>query len=112
MHKNKTRNNKSALTCILEWLYEMGLDENFEEMGKENLAMTLRKFYATVIQRNKDGSEGKHYAKQSLINIRSALNHHLQNPSFNRTWDLIHDSEFKPANKVFTGKLKNIKTNS
>ena len=51
---------------------------------------------------NKDGIEGKEYAKQSLINIWSVLNRHLQYPtSHNLTWDLIHDNESKPANKVF-----------
>ena len=40
-------NKKNALICP-EWLYKMGLDGNFEEMSKEILAQTLRKFYATA----------------------------------------------------------------
>ena len=89
-----------------EWLHEKGLDVEFKEMSKEILAETLRKFYATVRQNNKDGSDTRNpHAKQSLINTRSALNPHIQYPLYNRTWYLMHDAEFRPANKIFSGEL-------
>ena len=48
---------------------------------------------------------GEHYQKQSLVNIRSVINRHLQLPPFNRTWDLVKDSDFQQANRVFSGNL-------
>ena len=73
-------------------------------MSKQVLADTLREFYPSVRQSPENNeSEGKPYAKQSLINIRSALNRHIQLPPYNMTWDLMKDLEFLPANKVFKG---------
>ena len=80
-------------------------------MSKEVLASTLRRFYATVRQKKTNGTEGKQYTKQSHVNIRSALNRHLQYPPY-KTWDLIHNNEFKPANKVFQVKKKYNKTHT
>ena len=47
-------------------------------MDKENLAELLRKFYAMVRQKNKDGSVGSH----------------LRYPPYNKPWDIMYDSEF------------------
>ena len=41
-----------------------------------------------------------------MIGLRSAIQRHLEGPPHNRTLDIIHDSEFKPAHLVFTGRLK------
>ena len=101
MHINLSA--KLKFFIILEWLYKKGHDVQFVGMSKEVLAAALQRFYTTVRQKKSDESEGKCYAKQSLVNIRSALNRHLQDPLFNKTWDLIHDNEFKSANKVFLG---------
>ena len=70
----------------------------------ENLAEILRKFYPSARQKN-DNNDGKGLpnAKQSLINIRSAINWYLQLPPHNKTWDLVKDSEFKAANITFKG---------
>ena len=92
---------------ILDWLFSEGLDVQFEEMDKTNLAEILRRFYPSARQKSDDDNEGKSYAKQSFINIRSAINRHLQLPPHNKTWDLVEDSEFKAANRVFSGKLRN-----
>ena len=77
-------------------------------MSKENLAATLRIFYPSARQKPRKDSqeEGEHYQNQSLINIHSVLNCHLQMPSFNRTWDLMRDKEFRPANRAFAGNLR------
>ena len=80
------------------------MDDNFEDFSKEKLADTLRQFYPSARQKPKNGQEvGDRYSKQLLINICSALNRFLQPPPNNLTWDPMHDSEFKPANKVFKG---------
>ena len=76
-------------------------------MSKEALAETLRHFYPAARQKPKESEQFEQpYAKQSLINIRSAINRHLQLPPHNKTWDLIKDVEFTTANKVFAGKFK------
>ena len=80
------------------------MNTNFEEMSKEELADALRKFYPSARQSTKDGEEGKPYAKQSLINICSGINRHLQLLPFNKTWDLMNDRDFIAANRVFKGK--------
>ena len=78
------------------------MDTEFEQMSKEVLADTLREFYPSARQVPQDEEEeGKSYAKQSLINIHSAINRHLQLPPYNKTWDLMKDKEFLAANKVF-----------
>ena len=78
-------------------------------MSNEQLADTLRPFYPSARQRPKKGTPpealSEHYQKQPLINIRSALNRHLQLPPYDRTWDLVKDPIFKPANRVFSGNL-------
>ena len=77
-------------------------------MSKEVLADVLREFYPSVRQvPHKGESTGKTYAKQSLINIRSAINRYLQLPPHNKTWDLMGDREFLAANKVFKGQNNN-----
>ena len=72
------------------------------------LADTLREFYPSVRQTLQKGeTEGKPYAKQSLINIRSAISRHLQLPPHNKPWDLMQDKEFVSVNRVFKGKKIN-----
>ena len=85
---------------------ETGRDVRFEVMSKEVLAETLWHFYPSARQKpDKSDPEGepKKYVKQSLINIRPAINRHLQLPPYNKTWDLTNDKDFIPANKVFKG---------
>ena len=38
--------------------------------------------------------------------FRAAIQRHIASPPFNRTISIISDAEFKPANLVFTGRLK------
>lgn len=83
-----------------DWLQEVRRDTNFEEMSKEVLADTLREFYPSARQVN-----GQPYQKQSLVNLRSAINRHLGLPPYNRTWNLMRDQEFAAANKTFSGDL-------
>ena len=73
-------------------------------MSKSELAEILQEFYPSARQTSKDDNEGKPYAKQSLINIHSAINWHLQLPPHNKPWDIMNDKEFLVANCVFKGK--------
>ena len=94
------------LFYVLEWFFETGRDINFEQMSKEVLADTLRLFYPVARQKlnpNNPDENPKPYARQSLINIQSSINRHLQLPPYNITWDIMNDSDFNAANKVFNG---------
>ena len=103
-HKSTDLFKLNNFVTILEWLRETGRDENFEEMSKTGLADTLCLFYPSVRQKPTTPDEKpKTYAKQSFVNIRSSINRHLQLPPFNHTWDITKDSEFKTANKSFSG---------
>ena len=67
---------------LIEWLQDNKMDPNFEEYPKEKLAEMLRQFYSSARKQtiSEDQEEGEVYQKQSLVNIRSAINQHLQNP--------------------------------
>ena len=41
-----------------------------------------------------------------MQSIRAAIQRHIISPPYNRTISIVSDVEFKPANLVFTGKLK------
>ena len=53
--------------------------------------------------------DGKQYAGQTLINIRSGLNRYLNLPPFQFNWDLSRDNEFKDANKIIRGLRRRLK---
>ena len=76
------------------------MDQKFEDLPKEELAELLKRFYGTVLSKN-----GKQYSKSCLINIHSGINRHLVNPPHKKTINLMEDTEFLQANKVFTGRL-------
>ena len=80
------------------------MDQKFEDLAKEELSELLRRFYGTVLSKN-----GKQYSKSGLINICSAINRHLVNPPHKKTINLMEDTEFLQASKVFIGHLRDNK---
>ena len=89
------------MSIFSDWLLERGESLEFEQKSATELSALLRRFYGEVRTKT-----GKPYSRSSLIGLRSAIQRHLEGPPYNRTIDIIHDSEFKPANLVFTGRLK------
>ena len=84
-----------------------GFYPNIEDLEKTEFAEILCQFYPSACQTPKQGeTEGKPYAKQSLINLRPGINQHLQMPLNNKIWNLVQDTEFLAANRVFKGKEK------
>ena len=103
------QNESKYVHLSTEWLLWRGLDTNFEQMSKTVLADTLREFYPSVRQAPENYEhEGEPYAKQSLINIRSAISPHLQLTPHNKSWDLMQDKDFLAANRVFQGSFHTI----
>ena len=52
---------------------------------------------------------GKSYLKASMINIRSAINRHLQSAPYNRPLTITADKEFLVSNQVFNAVLKKLR---
>ena len=60
--------------------------------------------YWTVLSK-----KGSPYSKSGMINLHASLIRYIQNPLFNRTCDLMNNAVFLPANKVFTGRMRDNK---
>lgn len=71
-----------------------------------SLGEILMKFYCEAVPQKKAGGKASTdvYHKISLINIRGAINRHLQD--INRNIDIVRDKEFKMANRALDGLLK------
>ena len=68
---------------------------------KVTLAKVLKLFYAEL--RKADGTS---YSKSTLNSLRFGLNRHFK---ATRSFDIINDSEFTNANKVFGAKRADLK---
>ena len=68
------------------------------------MAKHLRQFYVALRRQ-----DGRQYSKSSYINIRAAVNRHLQSPPNSRQINIAHDRPFMSANHVFVGLLKDLK---
>ena len=75
-------------------------------MPLDQLADILRQFYGTVRSKR-----GKEYSTSGMINLRAGLNRYLREPPNKKTFDLMENDEFKQANLVFTGHLRDNKAN-
>lgn len=97
---------------ILDWhseVYHEALD--FDTVTPEVLASHLRKFYCEAKPKecnkrkeNMIDVQMQHYHKNTLKNIRSAINRHLQD--IGRPINIVHDTMFKSANRTLDGMLK------
>ena len=76
----------------------------FEDLPIDTLADLLREFYGTVRSKR-----GKEYSASGLINLRAGLNRYLRQPPNKKSFDLMENSEFKQANLVFTGRMRDNK---
>ena len=56
--------------------------------------------------------KGKVYSQSGMMNLCAGINRHIQNPAYNRMCDIINDATFLPANKVFTGRMRENNSNS
>ena len=91
--------------CVFpDWMRENKIPVEFELLDAEKLADLLRKLYGTVLSK-----KGKPYSKSGMINLHAGINRYLQNPPFNRTFDIMNDAQFLPANKVFNGRMRDNK---
>ena len=96
--KSTKRATKSALKVFQQYLKEKKADE---PQTKDTLANMLKLFYAEA--RKADGTS---YSKSTLSSLRFGLNRHFK---ATRGFDIINDTEFTDANKVFGAKCVDLK---
>ena len=102
------------ITALLfsEWSSEScGAETDFATVEAEELNSKLRKFYLeatpkAVEHRQKSMPEhhASEYHKNTLKNVRGAINRHLKD--IGRLFDIVKDKDFRSANNCLDGKLK------
>ena len=84
---------------------------DFETIQSDELNNLLGKCYAESApkfseKRSKEmpQAQSQEYHKNSMKNIRAAINHHIQD--LDRDFDIVRDKGFRKANDILDGKLK------
>jgi hypothetical protein len=100
---NTLKATKKAVNIFRAYLQEKGQPDNFEALGKLQLAKILERFYAELRK-----TDGDYYKTASVNGIRTGINRHLKNASPGSI-DIIKDSEFTAANMSFKASLVQLK---
>lgn len=86
---------------LLDWSFERrGELIDFEKITAKELDGLLEKFYCEA----RPERTGKLYHKNTLINLRGAINRKLAD--LRRNMDIVKDTDFKPSNGVLLGLLR------
>lgn len=101
---NTVRQTTWALNCLQTWLNLKNIQVNFQLVKKTELNTVLRQFYGSIRT-----SKGELYSISSYLGLRAGLNRYINEPPVSRSWNLMQDPEFIPANNVFKGVVKEIR---
>lgn len=101
---NTVRQTTWAWNCFQTWLTLKNLKINFQSVEKTELNAVLRQFYGSTRT-----TKGELYSISSYIGLRAGLNRYINEPPVSRSWNLIQDPEFRSANNVFKGVVKEIR---
>ena len=82
-----------SVKILREYLNEKRMNDQFETYTKEELDLTLGKFYTETRKQN-----GEFYKRTSFSAIRHGINRHLSSKC---DIDIINDSSFKKSNEAF-----------
>ncbi|XP_067290961.1 zinc finger MYM-type protein 3 isoform X1 [Pseudorasbora parva] len=93
-----------AVNCFKAWLREKQLTIDFKTAEKSELNPVLREFYGSIRT-----SKGELYGISSYVGLRAGLNRFVNEPPINRAWNLMQDTEFRSANNVFKGVVKQMR---
>ncbi|XP_051737398.1 zinc finger MYM-type protein 2 isoform X3 [Ctenopharyngodon idella] len=93
-----------AVNCFKAWLREKQLTIDFKTAEKSELNPVLREFYGSIRT-----SKGELYGISSYVGLRAGLNRFINDPPLNRAWNLMQDAEFRSANNVFKGVVKQMR---
>ncbi|XP_053338834.1 uncharacterized protein LOC128510512 isoform X1 [Clarias gariepinus] len=101
---NTLRQTAWALNCFQTWLSLKNINLDFKSVEKPELNTVLREFYGSIRT-----TKGELYSISSYVGLRAGLNRYINEPPLSRSWNLIQDPEFTPANNVFKGVVKEIR---
>lgn len=88
-----------------EWsIKRNGFEIDMEKVAPEELALSLDKFYVEVRPKPSNTADQDLYHRNSFLSIRAGINRFLSD--IHRNIDIARDKEFKTANGVIDGMLK------
>ncbi|XP_056593567.1 zinc finger MYM-type protein 4-like isoform X1 [Triplophysa dalaica] len=91
-----------AVKCLKTWMREKQINSiDLTTVEKSELTPVLREFYGSIRT-----SKGELYGISSYVGLRAGLNRFFNDPPLSRGWNLMQDPEFRPANNVFKGIVK------
>lgn len=98
--ENTKKSTKVSLNIFRQYLQEREILEDDLLKSKTQLANVLRRFYAEARKKNSD-----FYTKASLLSIRFGLQRFFSSHNM----DIIKETEFNEANRVFSAELSELK---
>ncbi len=98
---NTSRATKSGINKFLEWSRKRDMSIDFMDVSADQLATTLRRFYAEVKK-----VDGKAVTPSYLNGIRAAIQRFCIGAPFHRNFNIVSGQEFKIANTMFKSKCK------
>ena len=99
--KNTKKANEWGVKRFEKWCDKRKLSVDFKTVSPTDVSEILRKFYAEV-----KAEKGQALTPSALTGIRAAIHHHLTCAPLSRNINILQDSEFMSANKIFEEKAK------
>ena len=99
--KNTVRATEWGVSKFEKWCQKRNVEIDFASVNPEELSEALRKFYAEV-----KTEKGEALTPSALTGIRAAIHRHITSAPFSRKLNILQDSEFMSANKMFEAKGK------
>lgn len=84
-----------------KWCEKRAIKVDLKTIDKKELNKILRKFYAEV-----KTEKGQALTPSALTGIRAAIHRHLTSAPLSRNVNILQDSDFMSANKMFEAKAK------
>ena len=99
--QNTKRATSWGVKKFEKWCVKRNLRVDFHSVTPVKLSEILRKFYAEV-----KSEKGQPLTPSTLTGIRAAIHRHLTSAPVSRSVNIMQDSEFLSANKMFEAKCK------
>lgn len=99
--KNTKRATNWGLNKFTKWCNKRSIIIDFKLITPEQLNQVLRKFYAEV-----KSEKGQPLTPSALTGIRAAIHRHITSAPLSRNMNILQDSDFMSANKMFESKTK------
>ncbi|KXJ24868.1 hypothetical protein AC249_AIPGENE6785 [Exaiptasia diaphana] len=99
--KNTNRATEWGLKKFFKWSEKRQISVDLKTIAPKELNEVLRKFYAEV-----KTEKGQPLSPSALTGIRAAIHRHLTSAPLSRDVNILQDSAFMSANKMFEAKAK------